>query len=365
MAIDRRSSRLGVLALVGIILVGALGTRLWFLQGVQAEAYQESVNLSKIRTVSLPPERGRIFDADGRILADNERVLTVTVEWRVLRNNNNRKQLFDRLSGPLGKPVAELEQRYDDGVLLYDPLLPMPLVEDVNEETVQFLLERSEDFPGVDVVEQWRRVYPYAPLASHVVGYMSAIFKETKDQYLALGYNLNERVGAVRHRAEHGDRAARAVGLPEVGDRRGRQHRASARGGAAGRRQRHPAQHRPRRAAVRRTGARDQAQATPRPADRPGGVQLRRPGGAQPDRPEGRGRRDPRVRELEGLRHRGVDPVQGAGRLGRGARPLQRSGDRDGELSDVRQPLVQRRCEQPEARAALPARPTTPTGRSS
>jgi penicillin-binding protein 2 len=196
MAIDRRSSRLGVLALVGVILVGALGTRLWFLQGVQAEAYQESVNLSKIRTVSLPPERGRIFDADGRILADNERVLTVTVEWRVLRNNNNRKQLFDRLSGPLGKPVAELEQRYDDGVLLYDPLLPMPLVEDVNEQTVQFLLERSEDFPGVDVTEQWRRVYPYAPLASHVVGYMSAIFKETKDEYLALGYNLNERVGA-------------------------------------------------------------------------------------------------------------------------------------------------------------------------
>jgi cell division protein FtsI/penicillin-binding protein 2 len=39
-------------------------------------------------------------------------------------------------------------------------------------------------------------VYPYAPLASHVVGYMSAIFAETKDQYEALGYNLNERVGA-------------------------------------------------------------------------------------------------------------------------------------------------------------------------
>lgn len=77
----------------------------------------------------------------------------------------------------------------------YDPLLPMPLVEDVDEETVQYLLERSEDFPGVDVSEGWRRV-PYAPLASHVVGYMSVIFAETKDQYEALGYNLNERVGA-------------------------------------------------------------------------------------------------------------------------------------------------------------------------
>ena len=61
---------------------------------------------------------------------------------------------------------------------------------------MQFLLERNEDFPGVDVTEGWRRVYPYAPLASHLVGYMSAIFAETKDEYLARGYNLNERVGA-------------------------------------------------------------------------------------------------------------------------------------------------------------------------
>ena len=196
MAIDRRSSRLGVLALVGVILVGALGTRLWFLQGVQAEAYQESVNASKIRTVRLPPERGRIFDADGRVLADNERVLTVTVEWSVLRRESNRRQLFERLSGWLGKPVQDLENRYQDGLKLYDPLLPFPLVEDVDEETVQFLLERNEDFPGVDVTEGWRRVYPYAPLASHLVGYMSAIFAETKDEYLARGYNLNERVGA-------------------------------------------------------------------------------------------------------------------------------------------------------------------------
>lgn len=196
MAIDRRSSRLGILAVVAVVLVGAMSTRLWFLQGVQAEAYQESVDASKIRTVRLPPERGRIFDADGRILADNERVLIVTAEWSVLRRGENRRQLFERLSGPLGKPVAELEERYQEGQNIYDPLLPMPLVEDVNEQTVQYLLERSEDFPGIDVTESWRRVYPYAPIASHVVGYMSAIFKETKDEYLAKGYNLNERVGA-------------------------------------------------------------------------------------------------------------------------------------------------------------------------
>jgi penicillin-binding protein 2 len=195
MAVDRRSTRLGMLAMVGLILVGALGTRLWFLQGVQAEDYQSSVDAAKERTVNLPPERGRIFDADGRILADNQRVLTVTVEWSVIRNSKRRAILFERLSGPLNVPIADLEQRFDDGEKLYDPLLPMPLVENVTEATVQFLLERKQDYPGVDVTEEWKRVYPYAPLASHVVGYMGSITKETLSTYLALKYNRNERVG--------------------------------------------------------------------------------------------------------------------------------------------------------------------------
>jgi penicillin-binding protein 2 len=195
MPVDRRSSRLGMLALIGLILVGTLGTRLWFLQGVRAEEFQSSVDAAKEREVFLPPERGRIFDADGRILADNQRVLTVTIEWSVIRNNARRATLFDRLSGPLKTPILDLEQRYKDGLKLYDPLLPMPLVENVSESTVNFLLERSQDFPGIGVIEEWNRVYPYAPLASHVIGYMGSITAGTIEDYLLLGYNRNERVG--------------------------------------------------------------------------------------------------------------------------------------------------------------------------
>lgn len=185
-----------MLGMVAVLLVGALGTRLWFLQSVQAAEYQGQVDAAKTRTVYLAPERGRIFDADGRVLADNQRILTVTVEWAVIRNRpQTRAQLFERLSGPLGVAVEDLEARYERGVRVDDPLLPMPLVEDVDEATVQFLLERREDFPGIDVTEQWRRVYPYAPLASHVVGYMGALTADNVDEYTAKGYLRNERVG--------------------------------------------------------------------------------------------------------------------------------------------------------------------------
>jgi penicillin-binding protein 2 len=204
MAVDKRSARLGVLATVSLLLIGLLGARLWFLQSLKSDVYQAQVTAAKTREVFIPPERGRILDAKGRVIADNERMLTVTIEWSVLKNPKNRLELMTRLSGPLKTPIPDLMRRYDPCYQVpkpctkgqqFDSLLPLPLKEDVDEPTVNYLKERSEDFPGVDVVEQFKRVYPYAPLAAHVVGFMGAINKNTLSSYLAQGYRRNERVG--------------------------------------------------------------------------------------------------------------------------------------------------------------------------
>ncbi|MEI7547491.1 MAG: hypothetical protein WCK21_05465, partial [Actinomycetota bacterium] len=204
MAVDKRTARLGFLATVSLILIGLLGARLWFLQGVKADWYQAKVTSAKTRVVYIAPERGRIFDSDGRVVADNKSFLTVTVDWQVVRKVKNRLELFKRLSGPLKTPVDDLMRRYDPcynvpkpctNGQLYDSLLPLPLKEDVDESTINFLKERSEDFPGIDVVAQYKRVYPYAPLASHVIGFMGSISKESLKSYLDQGYKRNERIG--------------------------------------------------------------------------------------------------------------------------------------------------------------------------
>jgi penicillin-binding protein 2 len=193
MAIDRRATRLGVLALVGVILFSLLGVRLWFLQTVRADDLQESVTIAKTRTIRLAPERGRIFDADMRLLADNERVLTVAIDWQVLRRKSQRDEIFRRISGWVQVPVEEMERRFNSKV--YSPFLPMPIKEDVDEQTAIALLERIEDFPGVEIIDDWRRVYPYAPHAAHIVGYMGAITAEQLDDKLDEGYLRNERIG--------------------------------------------------------------------------------------------------------------------------------------------------------------------------
>jgi penicillin-binding protein 2 len=72
----------------------------------------------------------------------------------------------------------------------------MPIKQGIDEPTAAALLERSEDFPGLQIVTEWKRVYPYAPHAAHVVGYMGAITEEQwDDEFKSAGYLLNERVG--------------------------------------------------------------------------------------------------------------------------------------------------------------------------
>ena len=185
--------RLGVLGGLALVLLGLVCTRTWFLQVVDAEGLESRVAEVRSRTVSLLPERGRIFDVDGRVLADNERVLIATIDRAVVRKPAERAELFLRLSGALQTPVTELERRYQSK--LYDPLQPLPLREGISEQTALFLRERSEDYPGVDVEEGWRREYPYAPIGSHVVGFMGAILERQLPYYKSLKYSPNERVG--------------------------------------------------------------------------------------------------------------------------------------------------------------------------
>ncbi len=191
MASDRRAARLGVLAAVAVILFAGLGARLWFLQTVEAQSLQQVVDQRNTRTVLIAPERGQIFDHDGRLVAGNEPIYNVAVDWAAMSRAADRAALFSRLSGWVGVPVEEMERRYDSGD--FSTLRPLPIAEDVPEDVVIALGERSEDFPGVTMLESYRRVYPYAPLAAHVVGYMGAITAEDAAHYRALGYDTSNR----------------------------------------------------------------------------------------------------------------------------------------------------------------------------
>ncbi len=186
-------SRLKILGSVALVLSSLLTVRLWFLQAVDAPGLEVRVQEVRTRTIKLTPERGRIFDLKGRVVASNERLLTITMDRGVIAKDLSRAQMWDRLSGALGMSFKQLEDRFKSK--RYDQLQPLPLKEDVSEELAVYLRERSEDYPGIDIREDWRREYPYAPMASHVIGFLGAIRESETSYYKNLGYDPDARVG--------------------------------------------------------------------------------------------------------------------------------------------------------------------------
>ena len=185
--------RLGLLGLVAVVLLGTLTIRMWFLQTVSSRGVEEVIGEVRTRTIKLIPERGRIFDAAGRVMADNRRTLVVSIDRGAVRRADVRLELATRLSGPLGVPVPTLLSRLGDE--RYGPYELLPVKEGVTEETALFLMERKQDYPGLFVREEWRRTYPYGAVGGHVVGYLGAILKRDLAYFRAQGYDPNERVG--------------------------------------------------------------------------------------------------------------------------------------------------------------------------
>src|SRR5688572_25169077 len=68
---NRLGVRFGVFGLIVVLVVGALTTRLFYMQGVQGGYYSDLADANQHRTLPIKSARGIIYDRAGRELAIN------------------------------------------------------------------------------------------------------------------------------------------------------------------------------------------------------------------------------------------------------------------------------------------------------
>ncbi|MDH3606898.1 MAG: penicillin-binding protein 2 [Acidimicrobiia bacterium] len=152
------------LFLVGAVFVlawVAIGVKLVFVQGVQAQALEDQALDQRLRSVTLEADRGTIFDRDGRELALTIEATTVYANPREI---SDPALTAAQLSGLLGRPVGELQADFeqDTGFVYVARKL---LREDADAI-------RALDLDGVHFVPEPRRVYPSGNLAAQVLGFV-------------------------------------------------------------------------------------------------------------------------------------------------------------------------------------------------
>jgi penicillin-binding protein 2 len=165
--------RLTLLSLIAFLLFGALLSRLWFLQVLAAERYGDLADVNRVRQVVVEAPRGRILDRQGRVLVRNRASWAITVKLSELTDPGRRGAVLNRLAQLLRIRRAKIDERLRD--YTGSPLRGVPVAEDVPADTLFYLAEHSEEFPGVAPEVVALREYPHGKLAAHVLGYVGEV----------------------------------------------------------------------------------------------------------------------------------------------------------------------------------------------
>lgn len=144
-------------------LLFALCIRVGYLMIFRSEYYsQKAIELHE-RERSIKAARGRILDANGEVLADNETVCTISVIYSQI---TDKEKVIDVLCSEL-----ELSEEY-----VRKRVEKVSSIEKIKSNVPKELGDviRNYDLDGVKVDEDYKRYYPYDNLASKVLGFTGA-----------------------------------------------------------------------------------------------------------------------------------------------------------------------------------------------
>lgn len=89
--------------------------------------------------------------------------------------------------------------RYMLSLNAYRKYVPVVLARNVSEETVAYIKENNESLSGIDIGQEWERVYDGGEAFSHILGYVGKISAEELEEYEGTGkdYTPDSIVGKI------------------------------------------------------------------------------------------------------------------------------------------------------------------------
>lgn len=246
--------RLNILFFAVFILFSILILRLGYIQIVQGEEYEAMVNNEGEQTANVDAPRGLMVDRNGNTVVDNELQLTLTYtnrpgnedemlevanrltdfldideddvddinerEWQdywlqtredeadQLVNEEEEADLeddevyqlqLDRL--PEEEVMDDIDEGERETVAIWTEMMggynysPHRIVRGIDEETAHALSELTHELPGIDVMRDSVRMYPYGDSFPSFFGGTGQVPEEELDRYLGEGYERTDIVG--------------------------------------------------------------------------------------------------------------------------------------------------------------------------
>ena len=145
-----------------LMMIGLIG-RLVYLMGIRSDHYYQKATDLHERERRIKAARGQILDANGKVLADNKTVCTISVIHSQIKDP---EKIIEVLSRELDMEPDAIRKRVEKVSSIEK------IKTNVEKSTGDVI--RNYGLEGVKVDEDYRRYYPYGSLASKVLGFTGA-----------------------------------------------------------------------------------------------------------------------------------------------------------------------------------------------
>jgi penicillin-binding protein 2 len=183
-----------LVSLISLLLFGLIPARLFFLQIIQGPRNRELADENRIQLIPKRPERGKIFDRKGRILASSQFSYSVFI-WPLAQTKPQWSQSLQILSTILKIPAKQIQEK----VKKAGPNSPslLRVARGISFAQIVALQEHRSELIGIEVDSEGTRIYPHGELGAQVLGYIGEITGEELDNNKEKGYRLGDVIGKI------------------------------------------------------------------------------------------------------------------------------------------------------------------------
>jgi penicillin-binding protein 2 len=186
--------RLFAVTTVVVVSFFLLTAYLFFLQVINSPVYKRRAREVARRSFDIHARRGEIFDrnSDVSLITNIDSFALDLIPGEV--PEGEMEGIFEKLSGLFPDVEAEeiqakIKKRY------YRHFQPFEIKSGVSKETIYYLAEHIQDYPGVAWHSKPKRSYSFQGSLSHILGYVDTITTEEMQLLYNKGYSFDAVIG--------------------------------------------------------------------------------------------------------------------------------------------------------------------------
>ncbi len=190
--VGKQLQAIPVTIVISLILFGAIGWRLGYLQLQQGDLNQQKAEDNRTRIIPKPPVRGSILDRQGKILATN-RLSYSAYLWPKAQKQKNWLEIRNLIAQILKIDPQDLQKRVEQAGYNYNSLIP--IARNLTPEQITVLEEYQSQLKEIEIDIGKIRYYPQGKLAAHILGYTGELDAEQLKRRKSQGYRLGDVMG--------------------------------------------------------------------------------------------------------------------------------------------------------------------------